>query len=192
MDETPHVLLAGAGAEALARRVGLEPAGPEWFGERAAEHAPGDAQPSPSPRDPADAQGGGTVGAVVLDDAGRLAAATSTGGVRGQLPGRVGDTPLPGAGTFADDRVAVSCTGNGEAIMRTVAAHEVASLVRHAGLPLTEAGRRAADALRPLGGGGLIAVAADGSIAASFTTEAMYRASATGDEPVATAVFAEG
>jgi beta-aspartyl-peptidase (threonine type) len=64
--------------------------------------------------------------------------------------------------------------------------------VRHAGLPLTEAGRRAADALGPLGGGGLIAVAADGSIAAPFTTEAMYRASATGDEPVATAVFAEG
>lgn len=189
MDETPHVLLAGAGAEALAGRLGLETAGPEWFGERAAEHAPGDAQP-PSARDPADSQGGGTVGAVVLDDAGRLAAATSTGGVRGQLAGRVGDTPLPGAGTFADDRVAVSCTGKGEAVMRTVAAHEVAALVRHAGLPLAEAAQRAADALGPLGGG-LIAVAADGSIATPFTTEAMYRASAAGDEPVATAVFAE-
>ena len=174
LDETPHVLMAGEGAMRLADRIGLDRADASWFAERAPEHAPSD----------------GTVGAVVLDSGGGLAAATSTGGVRGQLPGRVGDTPIPGAGTYADDRVAVSCTGRGEAIMRTVAAHEVAALVRHAGLPLEEAAERAAGAIEPLGGGGLIAVARDGSVATPFTTPAMYRGWAADDAPVETGVFA--
>lgn len=173
MESTPHVLLAREGASALAEREGLEPAGPEWFAERAPEHEPGDASGEH-----------GTVGAVVRDAAGLLAAATSTGGVRGQLPGRVGDTPIPGAGTYADDRVAVSATGRGEAMMRTVAAHEVAALVRHAGLPLAEAAERVTAALEPLGGGGLIAVDAGGAVAMPFTTPVMLRAWASGDDPV--------
>jgi isoaspartyl peptidase/L-asparaginase-like protein (Ntn-hydrolase superfamily) len=185
MESTPHVLLAGEGARRLAERSGLELAGPEWFARRSEGHDPGDARPA-EPASPA--QGGGTVGAVVLDGSGRLAAATSTGGVRGQLPGRVGDTPVPGAGTYADDLVAVSGTGRGEALMQTVAAHELAALVRHAGLGLAEAGERVAAALGPLGGGGLIAVGRDGAIAMPFTTPAMYRGWASGDEPVATAV----
>lgn len=176
MDETPHVLLAGEGAVRLAEQIGLEPAPPEWFAERVPEHEPGDAQ------------GGGTVGAVVLDSGGGLAAATSTGGVRGQLAGRVGDTPLPGAGTYADDLVAVSGTGNGEAMMQTVAAHELAALFRHAGLSLEDAAGRVAAAIAPLGGGGLIALGRDGSIAMPFTTPTMYRGWASGDEPVATGV----
>jgi beta-aspartyl-peptidase (threonine type) len=176
MDETAHVLLAGEGAERLADRIGLERADAAWFAERAVEHVPGDGQ------------GGGTVGAVVLDAGGRLASATSTGGVRGQLPGRVGDTPLPGAGTYADDLVAVSGTGQGEAIMQTVAAHELAALVRHAGLPLAEAAERVTAAIEPLGGGGLIAVGGDGSLAMPFNTPAMYRGWASGDGPVRTAV----
>jgi beta-aspartyl-peptidase (threonine type) len=175
MDETEHVLLAGEGASALAERLGLELAGDEWFAERGAEHVAGGGSED------------GTVGAVVLDSSGGLAAATSTGGVRGQLPGRIGDTPVPGAGTYADDRVAVSATGRGEAMMRTVAAHEVAALVRHAGLPLGEAAQRAVLAIEPLGGGGLIAVSSDGSLAMPFTTGAMLRGWATGDEPVRTA-----
>ena len=173
MEETPHVMLVGAGAERLAERAGLELKGPDWFAERADAHAPGD----------------GTVGAVVRDSAGRLAAATSTGGKRGQLAGRVGDTPVPGAGTYADDLVAVSATGDGEAIIRSSAAHEVAALVRHAGLPLAEAAARAIDALGPLGGrGGLIAVDRDGALALPFTTPALYRGWAVGDEPAGTAV----
>jgi isoaspartyl peptidase/L-asparaginase-like protein (Ntn-hydrolase superfamily) len=177
MERTPHVLLAREGASALAEREGLELAGREWFAERAPEHAPGDASGAH-----------GTVGAVVRDGSGRLAAATSTGGVRGQMPGRVGDTPIPGAGTYADDRVAVSATGRGEAMMRTVAAHEVAALVRHAGLPLAEAAERAAAALEPLGGGGLIAVSADGAVAMPFTTPVMFRGWAVGDGEVTTSV----
>lgn len=182
METTPHVLLTRDGARALAEREGLELAGPEWFAERAPEHEPGDAAAHP----PEDAHG--TVGAVVLDAAGRLAAATSTGGVRGQMPGRVGDTPIPGAGTYADGRVAVSATGRGEAMMRTVAAHEVAALARHAGLRLEEAAARTVAELEPLGGGGLIALDAGGALAMPFTTPAMFRGWARGDGAVRTSV----
>ncbi len=169
METTPHVLVVGAGAEALARERGLEVVDPEWFitdreRERQSEH--------------------GTVGAVALDAGGRVAAATSTGGVRGQLPGRVGDTPQIGSGTFADDRVAVSCTGTGEQFIRAVAAHEVASLVRYAGVPLRDAAPRAIAGLD----GGLIALGSDGSIAMPFNTALMYRGSAAGDQ-VRTAIW---
>ncbi|HEX8645643.1 MAG TPA: isoaspartyl peptidase/L-asparaginase [Thermoleophilaceae bacterium] len=194
METTPHVLLVGGGARALAEREGLELAGPEWFAERAPDHVPGDAGPAPAgDAGPAPAAGAeppahGTVGAVVLDRSGRLAAATSTGGVRGQMPGRVGDTSLPGAGTYADERVAVSATGQGEAMMRTVAAHEVAALVRHAGLGLEEAAARALADVEPLGGGGLIALDAGGALAMPFNTPAMFRAWARGDGAVRASV----
>lgn len=154
MDETRHVLLVGPGAEAMAEEWGLELEDPDWFVSdvKGTDH--------------------GTVGAVACDTHGNLAAATSTGGVRGQLAGRVGDAPLVGAGTYAaDDACAVSCTGIGETFMRIVAAHEVASLVRHAGMPLG----RAADAVAAQVKGGLIAVDASGNVAAPFNTELMYR-----------------
>ena len=192
MERTPHVLMVGPGAERLAEREGLELAGPEWFAQRAERHEPGDAggvgapgesDPAPSGGSDPAPSGGGTVGAAVRDSGGRLAAATSTGGMRGQLAGRVGDTPVPGAGTYADDLVAVSATGNGEAMMRAVAAHEIASLVRHAGLPLAGAAERVMGELRPLGDGGLIAVGRDGAPAMPFTTQALYRGWALGDEP---------
>lgn len=180
MEETPHVLLAGAGAELLAERLGHERMERDWFvtarqRERAAAPAPNAAEH-------------GTVGAVVRDRDGRLAAATSTGGVRGQLRGRIGDSPLPGAGTYADDLVAVSATGHGEAMMRTVAAHELSALVRHAGLTLEQAAARVIEELAPLGAGGLIAVDRDGGIAMPFGTPAMHRGWATGDEPAQTAI----
>lgn len=176
METTPHAMLAGPGADAFAERSGLERAGPEWFERRSEAHEPGDA-------------GGvsaGTVGAVVRDRDGRLAAATSTGGMRGQLPGRVGDTPIPGAGTYADDLVAVSATGNGEAMMRLVAAHEIASLVRHAGLTLGAAAERVMGPEGP--SGGLIAVGRDGELAMPFTTPTLYRGWARGSEPVRTGI----
>jgi beta-aspartyl-peptidase (threonine type) len=182
MEETPHVLLVGDGALRLAERLGSERKEPSWFAERGDGHDPGDGYGHGS-----SAQGGGTVGAVVLDGDGRLASATSTGGIRGQMPGRVGDTPIPGAGTYADDLVAISGTGNGEAMMRVVAAHEVASLVRHAGLPLADATQRVVATIAPMGGGGLIAVDRAGAIAMPFSTPTMYRAWASGDGPVASA-----
>jgi beta-aspartyl-peptidase (threonine type) len=173
MERTPHVLLVGAGAERFAASEGLEAAGPEWFCQRSDVHEPGDAGGV-----------GGTVGAVVRDAGGRLAAATSTGGMRGQLAGRVGDTPIPGAGTYADDVVATSATGNGEGVMRAVAAHEISALVRHAGLGLDEAAERVVAKLD----GGLIAVDRDGSPAMPFTTAALYRAWAVGSEPARSAI----
>ena len=91
-----------------------------------------------------DASRGGTVGAVARDARGGVAAATSTGGTRGKHPGRVGDSPLIAAGTWADDATAaISCTGDGEAIIRIALAHEIDALMRHAGLPLAEACERA-------------------------------------------------
>jgi beta-aspartyl-peptidase (threonine type) len=175
MEDTPHVLLAGPAAERLAARAGLERQEPDWFVTQIAG---------------AEGSVAGTVGAVVLDADGRLAAATSTGGVRGQLPGRVGDTPLPGAGTYADELCAVSATGDGEAMIRTVAAHELAALVRHAGLPLAGAGARVIEELGPIGTGGLIAVGRDGALAMPFSTPAMYRGWAAGDEPARMAIGA--
>lgn len=183
MDDTPHVLVVGAGAERLAERSGLELKGPDWFAERADAHEPGDAGGVGA------TAGGGTVGAVVRDGGGRLAAATSTGGMRGQLAGRVGDTPVLGAGTYADDLVAVSATGDGEAVIRTAAGHEIAALVRHAGVPLAEAAARAIEAVGELGGsGGLIALGREGEPALPFSTAALYRGWAVGDEPPRTAV----
>ncbi len=120
----------------------------------------------------------GTVGAVACDAHGHLAAATSTGGMTNKRPGRVGDSPIIGAGCFADDRsVAVSCTGTGEAFMRACAAHEVSALMRHGGLSLAEACERVVFQELPLvqGDGGLIAVDARGQVWMGFNTEGMYR-----------------
>ena len=174
MDTTPHVMLAGQGAERLAGARGIEREAPHFFiTDRQRERW---------------WKARGTVGAVVLDDDGRLAAATSTGGTTGQLAGRVGDSPLIGAGTWADRRVAVSMTGDGEGIIRAAASHTVASLVEHAGLPLEEACARVVESID--GEAGLIAVDRDGNVALPFNTRVMHRARRRGGEPVETAVWA--
>jgi beta-aspartyl-peptidase (threonine type) len=128
----------------------------------------------------------GTVGAVCRDRRGTLAAATSTGGIGGQPPGRVGDSPLIGAGTWADEHVAVSCTGDGEAFIRTGVARHVATLLG-CGWELPEAVDAALAGVSAAGGrGGLIALAADGTMTMAFTTEAMLRASwRAGEAPCA-------
>jgi beta-aspartyl-peptidase (threonine type) len=132
----------------------------------------------------------GTVGAVARDADGRLAAATSTGGVSGQRLGRVGDSPLIGAGTWADDAtVAVSCTGHGESIIRSALAHEVDALLRHRGLSLQEACSVAIEGLGRWGeDGGLIAVSTHGEVAATFSSAGMTRAWRVGEGPVLAAV----
>jgi isoaspartyl peptidase/L-asparaginase-like protein (Ntn-hydrolase superfamily) len=128
--------------------------------------------------DPADLdEGHGTVGAVALDLEGRLAAATSTGGVYGACPGRVGDSPIVGAGVWADDRVAVSCTGTGETFLRTAAAHDVAARMRYGGAGLADASEAVLAEVARLGGdGGLIAIDRQGLIVAPFNTDGMKRA----------------
>ena len=122
-----------------------------------------------------DMEGMGTVGAVALDKDGNVAAATSTGGMTGKPKGRIGDTPIIGAGTWADPNIAVSCTGVGEAFIRTCAAHRLATKYA-TGLSLDDACRDVLDAVEPIGGrGGVIAVTKDGDVATPFQTMLMYR-----------------
>jgi len=182
LEHTPHVLLAGAGAAAYAEERGLRKiTDPEaWFthaGQGEANHPPG-------------ALAHGTVGCVVRDREGRLAAATSTGGVFGKMDGRVGDSPIPGAGVWADDKVAVSCTGQGEYFVKVAAAAQLAFRMGLAGQPLAEAAQAVLDEIARMGGdGGLIAVDAEGRIALPFVSAGMKRACATADGEVFSAAF---
>ncbi len=121
----------------------------------------------------------GTVGCVALDQAGNLAAATSTGGLTNSEYRRVGDSPIIGAGTYANNQMcAVSCTGTGEIFIRNIVAHDVACLVAYKNLPLKEACHELVfNKLKPMGGeGGLIAVDPAGNVELVFNTEGMYRA----------------
>jgi isoaspartyl peptidase/L-asparaginase-like protein (Ntn-hydrolase superfamily) len=187
METTADVMLVGAGAERLAAERGLERMAPDWFVTQRQLERLRRAQSGVAHEDPGDTPIG-TVGAVVLDDDGALAAATSTGGRRGQWPGRVGDSPIIGAGTFADERVAVSATGNGEAMVRTCGAHELSALMRLGGLDLPAACERVTGGIEEVG---LIAVDSDGNFAMPFDTTLMHRAWKVGDGPVETRVFRE-
>jgi beta-aspartyl-peptidase (threonine type) len=133
----------------------------------------------------------GTVGAVARDQHGHLAAATSTGGMTNKRYARIGDTPLIGAGTWADGRCAISCTGHGEYFIRAVAAYDVTCLMEYKGLSLAEACRVVVhDKLAPAGGeGGLIAVDAAGQVTLPFNSEGMYRASRTAGGEAMVAIY---
>lgn len=170
LDRSAHVMLVGAGAERFAGAHGVELVDARYFYAEERLRAVLDQPAAPASAD------GATVGAVAVDQRGRLAAATSTGGVTGKAVGRVGDSPLVGAGTYADGRVAVSTTGLGECFVRTVAAHEVAALVGHAGLVVGDAAQRVVAEVTTLGGyGGLVALDAAGRLATPFDTPGMPR-----------------
>ena len=182
LEEGWPVMLNGEAADAYGVAKGLEAVEPEWLVTelrraqwakwKANKSAPG----STDEDDEAmlDHDGMGTVGAVALDRKGRLAAATSTGGMTGKPDGRIGDTPIIGAGTWADKDVAVSCTGVGEAFIRTCAARSLAAY--HTNESLLESGQRVLDEVAPYGGrGGLIAVNASGEVIVPFQTMLMYR-----------------
>lgn len=188
LEKSPHVLLIGAGAEQFAMDHGLEPVAADYFSTEARwqqlqraqaiqqtllDHDGAAQENAPLDND----RKLGTVGAVAIDSAGHLAAATSTGGMTNKQVGRVGDSPLPGAGCFSNGRVAVSCTGTGETFIRTQAAYDVAALMEYGGLTLPQAADRVIfEKIPALGGsGGLIAIDADGNIALPFNTEGMYR-----------------
>jgi isoaspartyl peptidase/L-asparaginase-like protein (Ntn-hydrolase superfamily) len=165
MERTPHVLIAGEGAWALATQYGLaEVRDPDTYYNPVEE------------RCLLPARAMGTVGAVVLDQYGDLAAATSTGGVKSKTPGRVGDTPLIGAGTWADERCAISCTGLGEYFIRAAAAADVSARIRYGGATLDDAVQGALDDVKHLGGeGGMIAVSADGTLVANSNSGGLKR-----------------
>lgn len=177
MERSPHVLLAGVGAEEFALEHGVELVPRNYFYTerrwRQLEKArTGDKFSA------AEIGYFGTVGAVALDAEGNLAAATSTGGMTNKRWGRVGDSPIIGAGNYADNTsVAVSATGSGEYFIRTVLGHEIGALVKYRGLSLGDAARQAVHgSLKAIGGeGGVIAIDRQGNVAMEFNTEGMFR-----------------
>lgn len=199
MERTPHVLLAGKGAEDFAHECGLPFEAPEWFitpeqkaklkkaKEKAGHASSGRGREDLTLRI-------GTVGAVALDRAGNLTAGTSTGGLTNKRPGRVGDSPVIGAGTFAEDGVcAVSCTGHGEFFIRSVVAYDVAALMKYRQLSLAEATNEVVrQKLKKLGGdGGLISVDAKGNVATPFNTPGMFHGWVKADGALHIAIFEE-
>lgn len=210
MEHSEHVLLVAAGAEAFAEALGLEMVSPAYFStearreqlrralatDKAVLDHDGAALAFRAPAAGAapldDDRKFGTVGAVALDAQGNLAVATSTGGMTNKRPGRVGDTPLIGAGTYADNRTAaISCTGTGEMFMRTAAAYDICARMAYAGQTLDAAAREVVmNVLPAIGGrGGLIAVDAQGNLSLPFNTEGMYRGWARVGEAPQTAIY---
>ncbi len=196
MERSGSLLLTGPAADAFAEKSGLETVENGYFTTarrvetlarmKAREKAGTTASAS-------EAEKHGTVGAVALDSHGDLAAATSTGGFTNKPAGRVGDSPIIGAGTYARNGVsATSCTGMGEFFIRHVAGHEVASLIRLSGLSLAEATARVIDEIAAHDiGAGLVAVGPDGAIAAPYRAEGMYRGWITTEGELAVATHAE-
>jgi beta-aspartyl-peptidase (threonine type) len=182
MEQSPHVLMSYEGADDFAREVGLEQVPNRWF-QTAERHRQLDELLAKG-SDPFDADiKYGTIGAVAVDVQGHVAAATSTGGLTAKRWGRIGDSPLIGAGTYADDRAAaVSATGLGEVFIRAAAAHELCARIRIGGMGLQEALDGVLAEVKALGGnGGLIAVSPSGEASWGFTTPGMYRGMAGPD-----------
>lgn len=202
MEKTSHILLAGSGANEFAREMAVDFEPDEYFftdfryqqflKARAEnviqlDHTSEELQIIENKSGLENEKKFGTVGAVACDSSGNLAAATSTGGMTNKRFGRVGDTPIIGAGTYADNRTcAVSCTGHGEFFMQAVAAYDVAARMKYQGIRLNEAARATIEYLREIGGeGGLIAVDGQGNVALPFNSAGMYRGYVTtGSTPV--------
>ncbi|MET0755249.1 MAG: isoaspartyl peptidase/L-asparaginase [Pseudoxanthomonas sp.] len=197
MERSPHVMMIGAGAERFADTLPqIERVANDWFGTDA-RRAQLDQEQARERSEAGDeslrGKYFGTVGAVALDSQGNLAAATSTGGMTNKRYGRVGDSPLIGAGTWADERCAVSGTGWGEFFIRNVVAHDIAARVAYRGDSLALAAEAVImERVPQLGGdGGAIAVDRDGNIAMPFSTAGMYRGWIAADGARGTAIFAD-
>jgi beta-aspartyl-peptidase (threonine type) len=192
MERSRHVMLAGQGAELYAQHRGFDLVTQEYFfTERRWQSL-------------LSAKGGnptfnfgeeGTVGAVALNDAGDLAAATSTGGLTNKPMGRIGDSPIIGAGTYADnDTVAVSCTGTGEFFIRQSAAHNISAAMEYGRMRVDRAAQTAIDKVAELGGpgtGGVIALDNDGNLSVPFNTDGMFRGWVTEDGQIVVKMFAD-
>lgn len=184
LEHSPHVMLSGAGAEAFAAQQGLEMVDPAYFDterryqqlQKALEKEAAGESSSALP--PGTDHKFGTVGVAALDQQGNLAAGTSTGGMTNKRYGRIGDSPVIGAGTYADNRTcAVSSTGHGEYFIRAVVAYDISALMAYKGMTLQQAADEVVmKKLAELGGeGGIIAIDKDGNIAMPFNTSGMYR-----------------
>jgi len=180
MQETPHVMLTGRGALAFAREQGLEEvADPDSYYVLPVGVYEGEIYE----------QKHGTIGAVALDKSGGLAAATSTGGIFGKLEGRVGDSPMIGAGTWADDDIGISCTGTGEHIIRAGGAISIACKVKAGATAETAIDEMLVEVRRLGGDAGIIVVTRDGKIAMAYNSDGMKRASVSSSEEVKVATF---
>lgn len=205
MEKSPHVLLVGDGAEQFAREHGIALVDPSYFRtdarwealQRAKERERGAAAGEPMRKDAAlvvDDRKFGTVGAVALDQAGNLAAGTSTGGMTNKRWGRVGDVPLIGAGTYANNETcAVSATGHGEFFIRAVVAYDICARMKYTGVPLREAAESVV--LRDLvefgGEGGVIAMDRRGNWAMPFNSSGMYRGRIDAEGNVQTEIYGD-
>ncbi|WP_414717163.1 isoaspartyl peptidase/L-asparaginase family protein [Tahibacter sp.] len=181
MEKSPHVMMTGAGAEAFAASIGMTFVDPSYFHTekrwKQLQKALRAEKDGKAQVDVETAKHFGTVGAVALDAKGRLAAGTSTGGMTNKRYGRVGDSPIIGAGTYANARCAVSGTGWGEFYIRAVAAYDICARVEYAGQSAREAGEAVINREIPKAGGdgGAIVLTSDGNFALPFNTEGMYR-----------------
>ncbi len=181
MEKSPHVMLSGEGAEKFATENGIRLVDQKYFFTRERWDALQKMKAAEKNRQTrvviTDQDRHGTVGAVALDQNGNLAAATSTGGTTNKRPGRVGDSPIIGGGTYANNAsCAVSATGDGEYFIRATVAHDLSAMMQYRGVKLSEAAQTVLDKVAKLGGsGGLIAVDREGNIALPFNTSGMYR-----------------
>jgi beta-aspartyl-peptidase (threonine type) len=191
MEKSPHVFLGGSGAEEFAREQGLELVDPDWFATPERWRQLEELKAKKLGWFDGEVKYG-TVGAVAVDAQGHVAAATSTGGLTGKRWGRIGDSPVIGAGTYADDRAcAVSATGAGEFFIRAGVAHEIATRMRLLGESAQAAAEAVIAEVGELGGdGGVIVAAADGTTAFAFNTGGMYRARADSSGLREVAIFA--
>jgi beta-aspartyl-peptidase (threonine type) len=192
MQHSKHVFFGYNGAEEFARMMDVEFAGNEYFYSEFRYKKLLEAQEKEANKEASD-KSFGTVGAVACDRNGNLAAATSTGGTTNQKLGRIGDTPIIGAGNYANNNTcAISCTGDGEYIIRAVTAYDISCLMEYKGLRLADACKIAIEKLDNLGGkGGLIAVDKYGNIEMPFNSGGMYRCSLREGEEIKSGIFEE-
>jgi L-asparaginase / beta-aspartyl-peptidase len=207
MEKSEHVMMLGQGAEKFSKMAGLELVDPSYFYTKERWDGLQKAIQEDSTKSQLDhdskvaARIGvenkdnkfGTVGAVALDKMGNLAAGTSTGGMTNKMFGRVGDAPIIGAGTYANNLTAgISCTGWGEFYIRSVVAHDISAMMEYKGLSVEEAAQTALDKMAKLGGdGGLIALDKDGRVTMPFNTEGMYRGTVTEDGKIEVKIYRE-
>lgn len=195
MEKSEHVMMVGPGAESFAKQAGIEIVDPEYFYTKERWDGLQKAIQEDSTKSVLDHGNKksmklgtinpdykfGTVGAVALDKNGNLAAGTSTGGMTNKKYGRIGDSPIIGAGTYANNATAgISCTGWGEFYIRNVVAHDISAMMEYKNMSVADASRAALDKVGKMGGdGGLIAMDAKGNVSMPFNTEGMYRGTVT-------------
>jgi beta-aspartyl-peptidase (threonine type) len=205
MEKSEHVMMVGPGAELFAKQAGIEIVDPKYFYTKERWDGLQQAIKEDSTKSVLDHGNKksmklgtinhdykfGTVGAVALDKSGNLAAGTSTGGMTNKKYGRIGDSPIIGAGTYANNLTAgISCTGWGEFYIRNVVAHDISAMMEYKNMPVAEAAKAVLDKVGKMGGdGGLIALDAKGNVTMPFNTEGMYRGTVTADGKIEVLIY---